>query len=246
VVLAFLSGDRQLIKDLQAGRDMHNAVGEVVFPGKTMTKEERRTVKTVVFGLCYGGGAKTLSIQAGITQDLAQQVIETFYCRYPEVREYHERVVREVEENAFYAGDRTTNGQPCRRSFLAGPTGRKYLFVENDAPDWCRTPVNFIPTKPKNYPVQGFATGDIVPLVLGKMFRALCRSQGRVRLVNTIHDSIVLDCEDFCAASWAKVFVKQMAEAAPEYLKETFGIEFNLPLSVSVTTGRSWYEVDQE
>lgn len=248
VALAFLSGDRQLTADLLDGKDIHNAVGETLFPGKTMTKEERRTVKTVVFGLCYGGGAKTLSIQAGITQDLAQQVIETFYCRYPEVREYHSRVVREVEEGAFYTGDRTTNGSPARRSYLKGPTGRRYLFVENDAPDWCRTPVNFIPTKPKNYPIQGFATGDIVPLVLGRMFRLMCKGPigHEARLVNTIHDSIVVDCKTEADAKWIGKHLQIEAEAAPSALLEVFGIDFPLPLAVSTTSGNNWYEVDQE
>lgn len=248
VALAFLSGDRQLTQDLLDGKDIHNAVGETLFPGKTMTKEERRTVKTVVFGLCYGGGAKTLSIQAGITQDLAQQVIETFYCRYPEVREYHADVVKKVEEGAFYAGDRTTNGSPARRSYLRGPTGRKYLFVENDAPDWCRTPVNFVPTKPKNYPIQGFATGDIVPLVLGRMFRLMCKGPigHEARLVNTIHDSIVVDCKTEADAKWIGKHLQIEAEAAPSALLEVFGIDFTLPLAVSTTSGNNWYEVDQE
>ena len=247
IALAFLSGDRQLIADVLAGKDMHNAVGEVVFPGKTMTKEERRVVKTVVFGLAYGGGAKTLSIQAGITEDLAKQVIETFYCRYPEVRDFHTKMVQKVEEGAHYAGDRTGTGSPARRSYLDSPTGRKYLFVENDAPDWCRQRINFVPTKPKNYPVQGFATGDIVPLVLGKIFRRLCQIGlgAECRLINTIHDSIVFDCKDELTAKAMGSVAKNWAENAPEYLKE-LGVEFNLPLSVSVTDGKDWYEVDQE
>lgn len=248
IVTAFLSGDRQLVLDILAGKDMHNAVGETIFPGKTMTKEERRTVKTVVFGLCYGGGAKTLSQQAGITQELAQQVITAFYCRYPGVKEYHDRVLREVEEGAHYAGDRTANGSPARRSYLKGPTGRRYLFVENDAPDWCRTPVNSIPTKPKNYPIQGLATGDIVPLVLGRIFRLMCTGPIglEARLVNTIHDSIMVDCRTEADAKWIGKHLQIEAEAAPEALKSLFHINFPLPLLVSVTSGRTWYEVDQE
>ena len=248
IALAFLSGDRRLIADLKAGKDMHNAVGEVVFPGKTMTKEERRTVKTVVFGLAYGGGAKTLSQQAGITQELAQQVIETFYCRYPEVRDFHTNMLRKVEEGAFYAADRTAGGSPARRSYLDSPTGRRYLFIENDAPDWCRQRINFVPTKPKNYPVQGLATGDIVPLVVGRIFRRLCAIGlgTECRLINTIHDSIVFDCKDETTAKAMSSVAKSWAERAPEYLQETFGFEFPLPLSVSSSIGANWYEVDQE
>ena len=251
IVLAYLSGDRKLREDILNGVDIHNATGTVVFPGRDMTKAERRTVKTVVFGLAYGGGAKTLAQQASISERLASDVITAFYSRYPEVKEYHQRVVREVEEKAEYAGDRV-GGTPCRRSYLTGPTGRKYLFVEGLAPEEIRhklrNPINFTPTKPKNYPVQGLATGDIVPMVLGHIFRTLCARpwKEKVRVVNTIHDSIVLDCEGEDRAEAASRAIQGWAQEAPALLRERFGIEFDLPLLVECSIGSTWYEVDQE
>ena len=43
----------------------------------------------------------------------------------------------------------------------------------------------------KNYPVQGFATGDIVPVVLLEMDERL--KPLKSCLVNTVHDSTVID-----------------------------------------------------
>ena len=46
-------------------------------------------------------------------------------------------------------------------------------------------------TQIKNYPVQSFATADIVPLILMEIDKALDIYNSCV--VNTVHDSIVID-----------------------------------------------------
>jgi DNA polymerase I-like protein with 3'-5' exonuclease and polymerase domains len=43
----------------------------------------------------------------------------------------------------------------------------------------------------KNYPVQGFATGDVVPVVLIEIERRLWDMQSCI--VNSVHDSVVID-----------------------------------------------------
>ena len=55
----------------------------------------------------------------------------------------------------------------------------------------------FSPTQLKNYPVQGFATGDIVPEVLGRLRRVLTEKglSDKVLLVNTVHDSVLFDVD---------------------------------------------------
>ena len=45
----------------------------------------------------------------------------------------------------------------------------------------------------KNYPVQGFATGDIVPIVLLEIEKRLKNDKLKSVLVNSVHDSVVLD-----------------------------------------------------
>ena len=98
----------------------------------------------------------------------------------------------------------------------------------------------------KNYPVQGFATGDIVPMVIGKLYRELvdwCVEE-QVLMVGTIHDSVVFDCEsEAVALKWAKV-AKEIMEDAPLYLKEQFDIDFTLPLKAGVEIGKNWYDME--
>ena len=252
VIAAWDSGDPQMIADVVAGRDAHEETGKVAFPGQTMTKTQKREVKGVNFGKCiYGGGTQTVHLQTGVPKDIIETVAKAFFGRYPRFREWQNELLQQIDQTAFYAGDRTKEGAPARRAYYTTQTGRKYLFVEETPPEWLKArgvEVSFNPPKIKNNRVQGTATGDIVPLVLGRMFRLMCKGpMGKVaRLVNTIHDNIVADCRTPEDAKWVGKHLQIEAERAPEVLKEVFGFEFPLPLRVTVATGSNWYEVDQE
>jgi DNA polymerase I-like protein with 3'-5' exonuclease and polymerase domains len=136
---------------------------------------------------------------------------------------------------------RTDKGLPAGQGWYAGPTGRRWVFHEHDHP--FKDGTSFSPTQLKNYPVQGFATGDIVPLVLGKLFRVLKNSEyaQQALLINTVHDSIILDVKKEVLDEVCKL-VKDVMESAPAYLDEVFGIKFDLPLPVGISYGPTWGE----
>lgn len=241
IALAFLSGDEQLIQDVLEGRDIHNETGKVVFGDRPMTKDERRIVKTVNFGLAYGGGAKVLALQAKIEEELAKQIIEAFYHRYPDVHGWQQENIHLVEDNAEFSGD-YLKGKPIRRSYLDSVTGRKYLFTETFAPEWMNKPFSFSPTEIKNYPVQGLATGDIVPMMMGRLLRELVRRGLKAKLVNQVHDSILLDVpqeELDTVVECGKMVLESNC------FEEVFGVPF-LPLKVSIGIGDNWLEADKE
>ena len=70
---------------------------------------------------------------------------------------------------------------------ITTPSGRQYSF-----PNVVRKmngTVSYF-TQIKNYPVQGFATADIVPVVLLEMEKRLSHAE---LYHNTVHDSVVID-----------------------------------------------------
>ena len=142
---------------------------------------------------------------------------------------------------------RTAKGNPAGVSKMVTETGRIYTFVESDAPDFLKAATSFSPTKTKNYPVQGFATGDIVPMVLGKIYRHLKShpaSDDNILMINTIHDSLMFDCRtEGHAVTWARQ-CKEIMEDAPQMLKDIFGIDFDLPLRAGVDIGENWYDME--
>ena len=73
---------------------------------------------------------------------------------------------------------------------ITTPSGRAFAF-----PDATRNKHGGVTyfTQIKNYPVQSFATADIVPICLIYMTRCWRQTRCRVVSVNTVHDSVVLD-----------------------------------------------------
>ena len=127
-------------------------------------------------------------------------------------------------------------------------SGRLYIFNEYvNTPEvklWKKETCSFSPTEVKNYPVQGGATGDIVPMVLGKLYRVLRNNttlRDRCLLINTVHDSVVFDIHNDVLELAISV-IKVTMESAPEYIKQTFGFNFPLPLKVGMSYGPNWME----
>lgn len=242
VALAYITGDEQLKDDILCGRDMHYETGKAVMGWTSpsdMDKDDRRTVKTINFGLIYGGGAKTLAKQAGVTVKLAQQCIDAFYNRYPGVKAWQQRMLEDFQNAQCPVHDK--EGRLCHYWTYKLPTGRVYTFRTYY---WDGNSVEKYPiTKMVNYPIQGFATGDIVPMVLGKLL-AVLKSNPNLRdkclMVNTVHDSIVFDVHPDVFDHACRT-IKSVMEKAPTYLADEFSItDFVLPLTAELTAGPNW------
>lgn len=247
IALAHLSQDPVLIGDILGGVDMHRKTASAAWglPEEDVSDDLRRTAKKVVFGSLYGGGPVKLSRQAKIPQETAKAIIDAFYARYEVAKQWQKDMLEQIESDSSYEGDRAKNGVPCRRSYHTSQTGRRYLFVESEAPSWIKAEVNFKPTEPKNYPVQGLATGDIVPMMMGVLYRKLLTRpdlHGRLLLVNQVHDSIIADCHPDVVDD-AVQFMTEVLESAPQEF-ERFG-RFDLPLKIDCGIGKSWYECDK-
>lgn len=239
IVLAILSQDPQLNEDIKTGRDIHTEVGKKVFIGK-MSKDDRRIVKTCVFGLIYGGTVPTLAAQSNLSRRLVQNIIDAFFARYPDVKLWQHETYEFVKSLRTYHGDETKSGKPAGRGVYAIPTGRHFVFYEQDAPSWAKEDVNFSPTKIKNYPVQGFAA-DIVQMTMGKLFREIYRKNldDKIKMINQVHDAILFDCKSlYCDA--AVDLIRREMESVPKLLKMCYDIETDLPFKVEISAGPDW------
>jgi DNA polymerase I-like protein with 3'-5' exonuclease and polymerase domains len=255
--LAFLSQDKLLCQDIKNGIDLHcmSAAGlyglnyEDVLAGyqaedPEMTKK-RKIAKGFSFQLQYGSGAKAMADQLGLPLKMAQKFIKVYYERYKGVKEYQEYVKEAVMATRAPSALRTVEKVPAGLGQFTSVTGRRYVFQEFDAPAFLvekGIKTSFSPTQMKNYPVQGFATGDVVPLMMGEVYESLKANpllRTKALLINTVHDSIMLDVHPD-AIDRAALLVKQVLENAPYYIKMTWGLEFDLPLKVDITTGPSW------
>ena len=196
---ATLSRDSKMISDILDGRDIHFESGKEVFQWKTpadMTKEERRTVKGVNFGLLYGGGAAGISENTGANKATVKKLIASFYERYPGVKDWQDEVYQEITRCPWVEGHK--DGESYRAAIWTAPAEhgrRRYYFEESASPLWKQRQdgrtFSFKPTETKNYPIQGFAGGDIVMCALSVLDAVLAFTDAKLRM--TVHDSIVVD-----------------------------------------------------
>lgn len=240
--IAELSGDEQLIKDIKDGVDVHYEIGKLVFgwtSTSSMTSHTRRTVKTIVFGLCYGGGARTLALQADVETTVALCVIEAFYNRYPGVKSWHGSTIIEAERDCYAPKpyEAHPDGALKLRTVLSiEKTGRRFVFEQSQSPEWMRakTPWSFSPTKLKNYRAQGFAGGDIVLNFLRVLYHLLGGELSAVRLRNMIHDSIVATVP----TGTEELFNKSVVQAKL-YIERYYNL--SVPLTVDIkSSGKYW------
>ncbi len=252
IMLAVLSGDVQLMTDILSGVDMHRALFKDMH-GREMRPEERKPFKRCSFALVYGAGPTGVAQQGSISKMEALTFIRTFYARYPGVKKWHDEMFKAVEAGRYYEGRKDTEtGLPVGESCYQSPmSGRCYVFREYPlAPNiakWKGKKVGFSPTEIKNYPVQGGATADIVPLVLGKLYRVLRNNavlKDHCLMTNTVHDSVLFDVHK-SVLDEAIVTIKSVMESAPKFIKEAFGFDFPLKLNVGMSCGPNWMEQDE-
>jgi DNA polymerase I-like protein with 3'-5' exonuclease and polymerase domains len=101
-ILAALSGDETMIQAFINGDDLHLMTAQAAW-GNWVTKEskERKWAKVVNFGRVYGGGAKTVAEQTGLSFAEAKKVVEAFDKRYPGVKALSDRLMREAQGNGY-------------------------------------------------------------------------------------------------------------------------------------------------
>ena len=174
-VLAMLSGDPALIDIYVSGRDLHDAVADMMFgPDGHKDKELRNLAKTINFGIAYGRGAGSIATKFKKTMREAQDIIDKWFKPMPKVKEF----INNRRRMAI-------RGEPCVTIF-----GRERHFVITDAE------LNHIQNEYINTPIQGTAS-DFTMLSLLNIYDYLeANWKGRARLVSTVHDSIILEVED--------------------------------------------------
>ena len=93
----------------------------------------------------------------------------------------------------------------------------------------------------KNYPVQGFATGDIVPIILLEIEKHLEIDNLNSLLVNTVHDSVVLDVHPSEERAVLGI-IKEINTKLPTIIQSYYNIDINVPMLLEAKIGNNWLD----
>ena len=103
-------------------------------------------------------------------------------------KEYYQKFLEKYEDIAEW--HKKLEDTAIKSKIVRLPSGREYYFPNiyrrKDGSSTQSTAV-------KNYPVQGFATADIVPIACINVWNLLKENNMKTLLINTVHDSVILD-----------------------------------------------------
>lgn len=261
--VAHLSQDPMLMQDIMEGVDMHCMSASFLYSEKyefafnkvkkerdELWIERRKQAKGPSFQLQYGAGYKSIAAKNKLSEQQAQTFIDNYYGRYKRLQEWQEENMKAVKASKQPSGKHSPGGWPLGIGYLHLDTGRAFHFMESPTPDWLQKKgiyTGFSPTQIKNFPSQGFATGDIVPMCVGELYYVL-KADPELRhnalLGNTVHDCVLLDCKKEVVNKARQVVVNTL-NSAPQMLKKHFNIDFTLPLNVSSAVGPTWGELEE-
>ena len=93
-------------------------------------------------------------------------------------------------------------------------------------------------TNIKNYPVQHFATAEIIPIAIVYMWHLMKDMESF--LVNTVHDSVISELHPDEVDEFHECSKYAFTYLVYHYLKEVYDVEFNCPLGIGVKVGKNW------
>ena len=96
-----------------------------------------------------------------------------------------------------------------------------------------------------NYPVQAFATAEIIPVALVYFWHRLKRSDLLMFLVNTVHDSIIAEMPEAEVPAFHELCQQCLITDVYNYMSNVYKIDLVVPLGCGVATGSHWGSKDE-
>ena len=204
-----------LAQDKQGMEDIKNKIDVHQYTADIIGVS-RQDAKAHTFKPLYGGVTGTEDEKKYYTK---------FLEKYKDIKTWHDKLQTEA----------------IRFKQISLPTGRQYAFPYAERTAWGGSTYS---TQIKNYPVQGFATADIVPIACINIYKLMQEKKVKSLLINTVHDSIVADVYPGEEDVMSKIFNKGTADVIPA-LNQYYKINFNVPLDTELKIGYDWLNMEE-
>tara|TARA_B100000073_G_scaffold97580_1_gene77566 strand:+ start:3038 stop:4567 length:1530 start_codon:yes stop_codon:yes gene_type:complete len=176
---------------------------------------DRQTAKAHTFKPLYGGVSGTSE---------QQKYYRTFKSKYSNVTSWQEDLQKQAVENKF----------------IKLPSGREYAFPDAQ---WTRWGTATNATAICNYPVQGFATADLLPMALVLLDYNIRGHNLKSVICNTVHDSIVIDVHPDEYKDCITLLKFSMQHIKSE-AKRRYDIEYDMPVDIELKIGKNWLDLN--
>ena len=176
----------------------------------------RQDAKAHTFKPLYGGVSGT---------EDQKRYYNAFKEKYNSVTKWHERLQKDA----------------VTKKYIELPSGRQYAFPNARWTEWGTATER---TAICNYPVQGFATADLLPTALVRLDRMM-RTRNLLSVIcNTVHDSIVLDVHPDEKEACINLLADCMLAIPTETLNR-YGFEYDMPVGIELKLGKNWLDLEE-
>lgn len=222
-VAAQLGHDDVATQEIIDGVDIHTFTGDVLTQNgekgfaEMDVKTRRQASKPNTFQPLYWGRGKTRAQNA---------YAEFFWDKYDDIYEEQARWVHET----------------ANKKWFTSPYGMRFYF-----PHAKMTKTGWVEGSNQiaNYPIQGLATGEMVPIALIHFWHYT--RDMPVQLFNTVHDSIVARVKKAVDKGQLKnIIVQASTHDVFRFLNDVYNYQFTVPLGVSCVIGPAWDVGDVE
>ncbi|MBS3735508.1 MAG: DNA polymerase I, partial [Phycisphaerae bacterium] len=212
-IMAHMSGDERLLKAFADGEDIHRATAAEVFGVEIdqVTGEQRRSAKAINFGLIYGMSAWGLARQLETDRTTAGEYIDTYFARYPGVREFMD----------------STRTAAKKQGFVETLAGRRLWLPEINSRN--RQRQQAAERAAINAPLQGTAA-DIIKRAMIDVDCWIQQENVPANLVMQVHDELVLEVKQAALEEVRKGVIGRMSRAG----------ELDVELLVEAGDGQDW------
>lgn len=221
-VPAQLAGDVEMIREFVNDEDLH-ANGCTKVMELPLNKENRFHAKRLNFRMIYGGteyGYFKDPTMPSFSLGKWGNIIKKWFAKYNGIKAWQDANIQHVID-----GDGT----------LQMFTGRIFKFKRGK---WDK----YDERKIKNYPVQGPAGGDFLPLAAVIIRKKMRSKNMKSKMLLTVHDSIVFDYKESEKYDLAKLCIDTF-EKLPKYIKQYWGYDWVVPIKGEVEIGSNYGEL---
>ena len=212
-----LSGCSSVRRYIDEGIDPHAFTRDFINSfDPTLPQIDRQDAKPDTFKPLYGGTSGSPRQRA-------------YYKRFLEehygVKAWHEELKKEA----------------IKTKLIRLPTGREYKFKYAK-----RMPNGYVnqTTQIVNYPVQGFATADVVPCGVIGVWRLWKQHNLKSLLILTVHDSLYVDCYPGENDIVVELLKKGLL-SINEIFQELYGIPMEYPLAIEIKEGYNAFNMKE-
>lgn len=214
-IMAAFSKDESMMNAFKEGRDIHATTAAKVFGVDVDNVEPnmRRKAKEVNFGIIYGISAYGLSQNLNIARGEAQEVIDSYFKEFPNVKKYMDETIEKAKKDEFVE---TILG---RRRYLRNINSRNFTmrgFDERNA---------------INAPIQGSAA-DIIKIAMINTHKWMQQENLKSKMIMQVHDELVFNMH--------KDEQDLLISKVESFMKNAYPLE--VPMEIGIGVGENWLE----